>query len=106
MDFGGGLNFGLIYAEIRYHYIWGPTVAPRDRYSRCPASAPSGKPTVSSWRPRLASASRAPQFTAADLPRGGDAPPVRASLGTHPSTPDGRRYTSADAVFGRCRGQS
>ena len=27
MDFGGGLNFGVFYAEIRYHYIWGPTVA-------------------------------------------------------------------------------
>ena len=27
MDFGGGLNFGAIYAELRYHYIWGPTVA-------------------------------------------------------------------------------
>ena len=27
MDFGGGVNFGAIYAEIRYHYIWGPTVA-------------------------------------------------------------------------------
>jgi opacity protein-like surface antigen len=27
MDFGGGVNFGVIYAEIRYHYIWGPTVA-------------------------------------------------------------------------------
>ena len=26
MDFGGGLNFGVFYAEIRYHYIWGPTV--------------------------------------------------------------------------------
>ena len=26
MDFGGGVNFGVIYAEIRYHYIWGPTV--------------------------------------------------------------------------------
>ena len=26
MDFGGGLNFGVIYAEIRYHYIWGPEV--------------------------------------------------------------------------------
>jgi opacity protein-like surface antigen len=26
MDFGGGVNFGAIYAEIRYHYIWGPTV--------------------------------------------------------------------------------
>jgi len=27
MDFGGGLRFGKIYAEIRYHYIWGPTIA-------------------------------------------------------------------------------
>ena len=26
MDFGGGLRFGAIYAELRYHYIWGPTV--------------------------------------------------------------------------------
>jgi opacity protein-like surface antigen len=26
MDFGGGVNFGVIYGEIRYHYIWGPTV--------------------------------------------------------------------------------
>ena len=27
MDFGGGVKFGAIYAEIRYHYIWGPTVS-------------------------------------------------------------------------------
>ena len=27
MDFGGGVNFGVFYAELRYHYIWGPTVA-------------------------------------------------------------------------------
>ena len=27
MDFGGGVNFGAIYAEIRYHYIWGPEIA-------------------------------------------------------------------------------
>jgi len=26
MNFGGGLNFRVVYAEIRYHYIWGPTV--------------------------------------------------------------------------------
>jgi opacity protein-like surface antigen len=26
MGFGGGVNFGVIYAEIRYHYIWGPEV--------------------------------------------------------------------------------
>jgi opacity protein-like surface antigen len=28
MAFGGGVNFGAIYAEIRYHYIWGPEVQP------------------------------------------------------------------------------
>jgi len=27
MDFGGGANFGTFYTELRYHYIWGPTVA-------------------------------------------------------------------------------
>jgi opacity protein-like surface antigen len=27
MAFGGGVNFGALYAEIRYHYIWGPEVA-------------------------------------------------------------------------------
>lgn len=26
MDFGGGVNFGVVFAEIRYHYIWGPEV--------------------------------------------------------------------------------
>jgi opacity protein-like surface antigen len=26
MDVGGGVNFGVIYAEIRYHYVWGPEV--------------------------------------------------------------------------------
>jgi opacity protein-like surface antigen len=26
MGFGGGVNFGAIYAELRYHYIWGPEV--------------------------------------------------------------------------------
>ena len=26
MTFGGGVNFNKIYAEIRYHYIWGPEV--------------------------------------------------------------------------------
>ena len=25
MDFGGGLKFGALYTEARYHYIWGPT---------------------------------------------------------------------------------
>ena len=26
MDFGGGVNFGVFFAELRYHYIWGPEV--------------------------------------------------------------------------------
>jgi len=26
MDFGGGVSFSGIYAEVRYHYIWGPTI--------------------------------------------------------------------------------
>jgi hypothetical protein len=26
MVFGGGVNFGVIFAELRYHYIWGPEV--------------------------------------------------------------------------------
>jgi opacity protein-like surface antigen len=26
MAFGGGVNFGAFYAELRYHYIWGPEV--------------------------------------------------------------------------------
>jgi hypothetical protein len=26
MVFGGGVNFGPAFAELRYHYIWGPTV--------------------------------------------------------------------------------
>lgn len=27
MVFGGGVNIGVFYAELRYHYIWGPEVA-------------------------------------------------------------------------------
>lgn len=26
MDFGGGVNFGKFFAELRYHYIWGPEI--------------------------------------------------------------------------------
>jgi opacity protein-like surface antigen len=26
MAFGGGVNFGVVFAELRYHYIWGPTI--------------------------------------------------------------------------------
>jgi opacity protein-like surface antigen len=28
MSFGGGVNFGKVYGELRYHYIWGPEVEP------------------------------------------------------------------------------
>ena len=26
MSFGGGVRFGPVYAELRYHYIWGPEI--------------------------------------------------------------------------------
>jgi opacity protein-like surface antigen len=26
MDFGGGVNFGAFFGEMRFHYIWGPTI--------------------------------------------------------------------------------
>ena len=26
MVFGGGLSFGAFFSEVRYHYIWGPTI--------------------------------------------------------------------------------
>jgi hypothetical protein len=26
MVFGGGANFGVVFAEVRYHYIWGPEI--------------------------------------------------------------------------------
>jgi opacity protein-like surface antigen len=29
MDFGGGVNFGIVFAELRYHYVWGPEVEVR-----------------------------------------------------------------------------
>ena len=52
MDFGGGVNFGAFYAEIRYHYIWGPKVEvgiSRRRQSQ--AWTPTrGKPTGSSYQ--------------------------------------------------------
>jgi hypothetical protein len=49
MDFGGGVNFAAVYAELRYHYIWGPEVSISgpggNRYRACP---PIGRPTASS----------------------------------------------------------
>lgn len=43
MDFGGGVNFGVVFAEIRYHYIWGPTVEQRTSVNPLvtPATTPS-----------------------------------------------------------------
>ena len=29
MVFGGGAQFGVVFAELRYHYIWGPEVEQR-----------------------------------------------------------------------------
>jgi hypothetical protein len=28
MDFGGGIHIGHVYAELRYHHIWGPEIEP------------------------------------------------------------------------------
>jgi opacity protein-like surface antigen len=39
MDFGGGLRFGSIYAELRYHYIWGPTVEQKTSINPLASSA-------------------------------------------------------------------
>lgn len=38
MAFGGGVNMKMIYAEVRYHYIWGPTV--EETPSNLPIPAP------------------------------------------------------------------
>ena len=37
MDFGGGVNFNMFFAEIRYHYIWGPEV--QEQVTNLPATA-------------------------------------------------------------------
>ena len=39
MDFGGGVRFGAFYAELRYNYIWGPTIA--GQATNLPASVAS-----------------------------------------------------------------
>ena len=39
MVFGGGARFGAFYAELRYNYIWGPTIA--GNASNLPANVPS-----------------------------------------------------------------
>jgi hypothetical protein len=42
MAFGGGVKFGIVYAELRYHYIWGPEVT-----SQSFPNLPSVSPPVS-----------------------------------------------------------
>ncbi len=37
MDFGGGVNFGVFYAELRYHYIWGPQIEPQINTGTAPS---------------------------------------------------------------------
>ena len=62
MDFGGGVRFGAFYAELRYHYIWGPTI--EGLPTNLPASvdirptSSARRPTVSSCRRRSVSGSR------------------------------------------------
>ena len=43
MDFGGGLRFGAIYAEVRYHYIWGPTVEESVSVNPLATNVPAGR---------------------------------------------------------------
>lgn len=41
MSFGGGVRFGPIYAELRYHYIWGPTIEGQPRVENPIAGDPT-----------------------------------------------------------------
>jgi outer membrane protein with beta-barrel domain len=36
VNLGGGANFGYFFTELRYHYIWGPTIEPRQVDSAAP----------------------------------------------------------------------
>jgi opacity protein-like surface antigen len=42
MSFGGGVRFGPVYAELRYHYIWGPTI----EGIQAPSNPIAGDPTA------------------------------------------------------------
>ena len=42
MDFGGGVKFGAFYADLRYHYIWGPEVEEQNVSWRHPRHACCG----------------------------------------------------------------
>jgi opacity protein-like surface antigen len=42
MAFGGGVRFGPVYAELRYHYIWGPTIEGATLPSQPIAGDPTG----------------------------------------------------------------
>ncbi len=59
MVFGGGVRFGAFYAELRYHYIWGPTIEGLDRSNlpnlppastSLPPHSSARRPTASSYR--------------------------------------------------------
>ncbi len=58
MTFGGGVRFGAFYAELRYHYIWGPTLDPQSR---------PDLPVISPPLTDLAGKSANGQFLADDL---------------------------------------
>jgi hypothetical protein len=42
MSFGGGVRFGPVYAELRYHYIWGPTIEGNPQVSNPIVGDPTG----------------------------------------------------------------
>ena len=52
MDFGGGVKFGAFYADLRYHYIWGPEVEERT------TTLPGGSARSSGIEKRTASSCR------------------------------------------------
>ena len=101
MSFGGGVNFGVAYAELRYHYVWGPEVEARTvtgpARRECDHRWPQ-RPTASSFRRPSASDSDG-SIGARDErslprippPRGGDAPLVRPAGRTRPAGPEESR---------------
>jgi hypothetical protein len=46
MAFGGGVKFGAVYAELRYHYIWGPSIEGLELPTNPIAGDPSGTNTL------------------------------------------------------------
>ena len=50
MDFGGGVRFGPVYAELRYHYIWGPKIEGSDDLTVNPLITPPASSALAGKR--------------------------------------------------------